>query len=319
MIGILTVLLAAFVLTLHNIVVRVLFSHQVFLGLFSLGGYVAPTFHNSFLLMFMRMLLVVPLMASLAPKLHPNTTKDIQKLFLPDSRKLLAQTLVCGVLMFVYISILYVAIGSIPAGIALTLFSTYPVFTALLSWRFFGDRPTLFKWGVAGIILLGTVLTIPQSSAMADGPLVAIGVVASISSGVIYAFYSVLAQKVFEKLHPVSFTWMSFAMTLLLSGLSLLVYPAHDGQLDWTPLWIGGLLSGLFSFSGHVMHNLGIRMIGATTASMINSSSPAITTILAWAVIHETLNVVQMIGILVVTVGIVLLSSERVLMRRSQS
>lgn len=307
MIGILIVLLAAFVLTLHNIVVRVLFSEQTILGLFTLGGYVTPTFQNSYLLMFLRMLLVVPLMASLSPKLYPGATKEIKQLWSPDYRSVLAQTLTCGVLMFVYISILYIAIGSIPTGIALTLFSTYPVFTALFSWRFFGDRPTLFKLGVAGIILIGTMLTIPQSSPLTDSRMVFIGVIASIGSGIIYALYSVMAQKVFEKLHPISFTWISFAITLGLSSLSLLVYPLQDGHLNWTPLWIGGLLSGLFSFAGHVMHNLGIRMIGATSAAMISSSSPAITAILAWAVIHETLDMVQFFGILIVTLGIVLL------------
>ena len=38
--------------------------------------------------------------------------------------------------MFLYLALLYVAIGQIATGIALTLFFTFPVFTALFSWIF---------------------------------------------------------------------------------------------------------------------------------------------------------------------------------------
>ncbi|MBD3881900.1 DMT family transporter [Phormidium tenue FACHB-886] len=318
MLGILTVLLSSFVLTFQNIIVRILFSEQLLLGLFLLGGYVEPNLQNSFLLMFMRMLLVVPLMVFLAPKLYPAALKEIKDLFAPDRRDVLRQAFGCGVLMFAYISLLYIAIGMIPTGIAMTLFFTYPVFTALLSWRFFGDRPTLFRGLVMGIILAGSALTIPQSSAAYSSQTIAIGSLASVSSGIIYALYTVIAQRCFEKLHPIPFTWISFATTLVLSGVSLLFWHLPATQLAWTPLWIGGLFSGLVSFVGHLLHNLGIRMIGATAASMIGSSSPALTALVAWVTIREALNLTQMLGISIVTAGIALMSGEKAIMRRSQ-
>ncbi len=322
--GILTVLLSSFVLSFHNITVRVLFSEHLVLNLFLLGGYVKPDLQNSFLLMFMRMLLVVPLMASLTFKLYPSALKEFKELFRRDASgalhertDVLIQAFGCGVLMFVYIASLYIAIGLIPTGIAMTLFFTYPVFTALLSWRFFGDafgglrqRPTRFRWLVMGIILVGSALTIPQSSATHSSHTIAIGISASVSAGIVYAFYCIIAQKCLEKFHPVPFTWISFASTLLLSGVSLLFWPPSIVQLDWTPLWIGSIFSGLVSFIGHTLNNVGIRMIGATTASMIGSSSPALTALVAWVTISETLNVIQSVGIGVVTLGIALLSGE---------
>lgn len=294
---------------------RVLFSEHLVVSLFLLGGYVKPDLQNSFLLMFMRMLLVVPLMASLAFKLYPSAQKEFQDLFRRDRLDVLTQALGCGVLMFIYIASLYIAIGLIPTGIAMTLFFTYPVFTALLAWRFFGDRPTLFRWLVMGIILVGGVLTIPQSSGGYSSNSIAIGIFASVSSGIVYAFYNVIAQKCLEKFHPVPFTWISFASTLLLSGVSLLIWPPASTQLDWTPLWIGSIFSGLVSFIGHTLNNLGIRMIGATKASIIGSSSPAMTALVAWATINETFNVIQILGIGIVTLGIALLSAESFLNR----
>lgn len=311
MLGILTVLLSSFVLSFHNITVRVLFSEHLVLGLFLLGGYVKPDLPNSFLLMFMRMLFVVPVMALLTPKLYPAALTEFQSLFARDRRDVLMQAFGCGVLMFVYIASLYIAIGSIPTGIAMTLFFTYPVFTALLSWQFFGDRPTLFRWIVMGIVLAGSVLTIPQSSATNSTNAIAIGILASVGSGIVYALYTVIAQKCFKKLHPIPFTWISFASTLLLSGVSLLFWQFPDAQLAWTPLWIGGIFSGLVSFIGHALNNLGIRAIGATAASIIGSSSPALTALVAWVTIRENLNAIQIVGIGIVTLGIALLSGER--------
>ncbi|BCL34230.1 DMT family transporter [Nostoc sp. MS1] len=306
----LTVLLSSFVLTFHNVTVRVLFSEHLVLGLFVLGGYVKPDLQNSFLLMFMRMLLVVPLMAALAFKLYPSAGKEFQELFSRERFDVLIQALGCGILMFIYIAALYVAIGLIPTGIALTLFFTYPVFTALLAWKFFGDRPSVFRWLVMGIILIGGVLTIPQSSSSYSSNNIAIGTFASLSAGVVYAFYNVIAQKCMERFHPVPFTWISFASTLLLSGVSLLLFSPADSQFDWTPLWIGSIFSGIVSFIGHTLNNSGIRMIGATKASIVGSSSPALTALVAWATISETLSLIQSLGIVVVTLGIALLSGE---------
>jgi drug/metabolite transporter (DMT)-like permease len=169
------------------------------------------------------------------------------------------------------------------------------------------------------IILGGGVLTIPHSSSSYSSHTITIGICASVVSGIVYAFYNVIAQKCLEKFHPVPFTWISFALTLLLSGISLLLFPPSMTQLDWTPMWVGSLFSGLTSFIGHSLYNLGIRKSGANTASIIGSSSPALTALVAWATISETLNIVQSVGIGIVTLGIALLSRERWIQKKHKT
>ncbi len=309
MLGFLIVLLSSVFFCFQNVIVRVLFHEYPILGLFQTGGFVDPTLQNSFLLMFMRMLLVVPLMAFLATKLYPPTWKDLEQLRNLEQRQLLLQSIGCGLLMFLYLALLYVAIGLIPTGIAMTLFFTYPVFTALFSWRLFSDRPSLLRWSVMGSVFLGSALTMPQINPTTDGHSL-IGYVAGIASGVTYALYTVIAQKSFEKLHPVPFTWISFATALVLSGASLLAWPVQNSQLPWSALWIGGLLSAIVTFAGHLMNNFGIRLIGATSASMVGASNPALTVALAWLTIQETLNGLQLFGVVIVTLSVALLSRE---------
>ncbi|NJR66293.1 MAG: DMT family transporter [Leptolyngbyaceae cyanobacterium CRU_2_3] len=246
MLGFLIVLLSSVFFCFQNVIVRVLFHEQTIFGFFQLGGFVTPTLQNSFLLMFMRMLLVVPLMAFLAPKFYSSTWKDIAQLRHLEQRNLLLQSFGCGVLMFLYLALLYISIGMVPAGIAMTLFFTYPAFTAIFSWRLFGDRPTFLRWGIMGLVFLGSILTLPHVSINA-GVNQYIGIITGITSGITYALYTVIAQKSFTNLHPVPFTWLSFTTTLVLSAVSLLFWHSND-QLLWLPLWTAGLLSAIVTF-----------------------------------------------------------------------
>jgi drug/metabolite transporter (DMT)-like permease len=308
--GFLIVFASALLFCFQNVIVRILFTPQQLFGLWSLGGYVEPVLANSFLLMVMRTLWVVPLMGVIAPKLYPNTWQELWQLKAPENRRLLFQSLGCGGLMFSYLAILYISIGLIPAGVALTLFFTYPLFTSLFSWWWFGDRPGRFRYGVMALVLLGTALTIPKLHMAANHNL-GLGVGLGIASGVVFALYTVIAQKSLTQIHPVPFTWLSFATTLVLSIVSLLVWHLPTAHLAWGALWIGGFLSALFTFGGHLLNNLGIRKIGAADASIVAAANPALTVVLAWLSIRETLSIVQILGVLIVTLGVILLGQEK--------
>ncbi|PZD70706.1 putative cystine transporter YijE [Acaryochloris thomasi RCC1774] len=303
----LLVLLASVFFCFQNVIVRVLFNEYTVAGVVQTGGFVTATLPNSFLLMAMRMLLVVPLMSALAPALHPTVWADLGGLCRPQQRRYLMRSLLGGASMYIYLALLYIAIGLIPTGIALTLFFVFPVFTALLSWRFFGDVPTSFRWGMMGLALLGSGLTIPQNGLATSG----LGVGLAIASGLAYGLYTVIAQKSFDHIHPVTFTWISFAVTLILSGISLLFWSAPETAIEWGPLWIGGLLSAIATSGGHLLYNSGIRQVGATSASIIGSTNPALTVVLAWLMIQETLSFVQLAGVALVTLSVALLSQER--------
>lgn len=303
MLGLGLVLLSSAFFCIQNVVVRILFAEQTLIGVGTTGGFLAPTLHNSFLLLLLRMLLAVPLMGLLTTRLHPQIWKDVRRLFHADGRRSLLHAIVGGLLMFTYLALLYVSIGLIATAIALTLFFTFPIFTALLSWRFLDQRPSATQWAIMGCIMMGSALTIPAEQWTGGGSLG--GVVLGIASGVAYATYTVNAQKSFEVLHPLTYTWLSFALTLLLSAACLVVWPiANASELAWTPIWVWSLVSGIVTFAGHMLYNSGIKYIGATLASMIGSANPALTVVLAWVTIRETLNAVQLLGVGVVTTSV---------------
>lgn len=302
--GYLIILLAAVCFSLQNLVARVLFNPYP-LGGMTVGGFVDPTLPNSFLLLFMRMLLGVPLMALVLTPLYPDLWPDLHRLKTPNHRRELGLALAGGGLMFLYLGLLYVSVGLIPTGIALTLFFTFPVYTALLSWVWFGHRPTGLRWGIMALILVGSGLTVPLGGGEALGWL---GVIFGLASALAYALYTVVAQKAFETYHPLPFTGISFAATLVLAGLCLRIWPVDLQGLDWTGLWVGSLLSALATASGHLLNNLGIRRVGATAAAMVGAANPALTAVLAALALQEHLSWVQSLGVVLVTLSVALLS-----------
>ena len=310
MLGFAIVLLSSLCFCVQNVIVRVLFNSHSLFGLVQTGGFVTPTLPHSFLLMFLRMLWAVPLMAVLASKLYAPTWSEMQRLCQKEHRSSLGQGLIGGGLMFLYLALLYISVGLLPTGIAMTLFFTYPVFTAFFSWQWFGQRPTGFRWTVMGTVLFGGMLTLPYA-AIAPGSQDTMGILTGIGSGIAYALYTTNAQRSLESIHPVPFTWISFTTTLILSAASFPFWQLQAAQLDWQPLWVGALLSALATFGGHLFKNIGIRSIGATPAATISASNPAFTAILAWVAIQEHLNGLQWIGIAIVTLSVALLSQER--------
>lgn len=310
LLGYFIVLLSSVFFCVQNVVVRVMFTAHSVLGIGTTGGFLPPTLQNSLLLLLLRMVLAVPLMALLAGQLYPHAWKDLRQLRAPSQRRGLYHALAGGGLMFAYLALLYLAIGMVATGIALTLFFTFPVFTALFSWRFFGSRPTGFRWIIMALVLVGSALTVPRTQFQStEGSWLGVGL--GVAAGVAYALYTVNAQKSFEHLHPVPYTWISFAVTLLLAALCLLLWPLTATDLAWGPLWIGSLLSGLVTFAGHVLYNSGIRLVGATSAAMIGSTNPALTVVLAWVAIQESLSLLQLLGVGVVTLSVAALSRER--------
>lgn len=308
--GYLLVMASSLFFCIQNVVVRILFTEQTVVGLGVTGGYVPPTLANSFLLLFLRMVVAVPLMAVFSQLLYPKLWGDLGHLLRHPQPRIWLHGLGGGTLMFLYLALLYLALGLVPTGVAMTLFFTFPVFTALLSWGLFGTPPSRYRWGIMALVMVGSVLTVPPED-MAWGQASGWGIVLGIASGVAYALYTVNAQKTFDFIHPVPFTWVSFAITLVLSAGCLGINPPNLTNLAWGPLWIGSVLSGLVTFGGHVLYNSGIRLVGATAAAMVGSANPALTVLLAWFSIQETLHALQLLGVTLVTGSVAALSGER--------
>ncbi|MEG4085154.1 EamA family transporter [Microcoleus sp. POL10_C6] len=321
--GLVLALSSAVVLSLFNVCLRILIkgkNPRVVFGLFEFPGVVTPGFGNSLLILLMRLIVVMALMPILATFLYPSVWKDIRRLFESGDRALWSKVLGSAFFLFLSQVLIYLAIGNIPAGIAITIFFIYPIVTVLGSWILFGSRPSKVGFfaivGItAGLILAGW----PSFAAPAPGGgNVGVGVAAALGSGITFAGYVLLTQMAAGKLHPIPFSLVNFAAIFVFSSLSLWVplsenFSPKIDQNVWPGLIVGGVVLGVLTLFSYLLNNFAIRFAGAALASVIGTLGPAMTALFGFLIINEKLQPVAILGMAVVTLSVAAMSVERIM------
>ena len=321
--GLVLALSSAVVLSLFNVCLRILIKRKnprVVFGLFEFPGVVTPGFGNSLLILLMRLIVVVVLMPILATFLYPSVWKDIRRLFQSGDRALWSKVLGSAFFLFLSQVLIYLAIGNIPAGIAITIFFIYPIVTVLGSWILFGSRPSTVGFlaivGItAGLILAGW----PSFATPAPGGgNVGVGVTAALASGITFAGYVLLTQMAAGKLHPIPFSLINFAAIFVFSSLSLWVplsenFAPKIDQNVWPGLIVGGVVLGVLTLFSYLLNNFAIRFAGAALASVIGTLGPALTALFGLIIINEKLQPVAILGMAVVTLSVGAMSVERIM------
>lgn len=308
--GMLIVILGSLCLATQNVLLRVIFAESSILGQFNWGGLIPPSPSNSLLVLQMRSVLILPAMVLLSYRLYPSTTRALRHLTQPQMRSTLHLALLSSSLLFLALTLLFMAIASIPAGVATVLFFIHPVITGLLSWKVFGSRPTRLRLGVTAGVLLGSGLVVPSFAGTISGS-VGLGVGAALGASVAYSLQGVLAQMCFKHIHPVPFTLINFAVMALLSTASLVLVHIEVPPEQWKVLGLISLIAAGLTLLGQLFYNIGIHLVRAASMSIVAVSNPVFTVMIAWLVLQESLQSRQILGMLLVVISIVLLGQEQ--------
>ncbi|MBF2065079.1 MAG: EamA family transporter [Calothrix sp. C42_A2020_038] len=338
--GFILVVLSVVASALYNVSIRAMFfpKSQIF-GVFDLTQLIAPTLGNCLLILMLRMLVVVPLMLVLAPIMHQGIWNDLKSLVdslasrtprqnVTSSRAVtkgvFVLTVISGLFLFLSQVLIYLAIGQVATGVAISLFFIYPVLSGFLTWLLFkSDRtsPTLSRVSAIACICFGELLVLGSNT---NNPNISFGSTAAIASGITFAIYIVLTRICAARLHPVSFTLLNFTTMLVLSFIALMIpLPTSLGvQVNTNNLLeliLSAFILGVLTLFGYVLNNLGIRKFGATRSALIGSCVPALTVIFAGLIIQESLELIQVMGVLVVTIGVSAVNLEKIRSRSRNS
>ncbi|HEY9752762.1 MAG TPA: EamA family transporter, partial [Coleofasciculaceae cyanobacterium] len=205
-IGFLCAFLSTIAFSIHNVIVRMIGRESNILGLLRWGGAVPQlNLGNSLMTLWLRMMVVLPLMVVIAKLAYPHFWEDIQwRLNARDrrERKPLVFGVISGIFLFLSQLCIYVAIGRIGPGSAVTLLFMYPLFTVLLSWLWLKKmRPTPMLWAVIGVIFWGVLLTLSPGGKL--GSLDRLGVTFACFAGIFFALYMTWMDLSFETLKAI--------------------------------------------------------------------------------------------------------------------
>jgi drug/metabolite transporter (DMT)-like permease len=198
------------------------------------------------------------------------------------------------------------ALQRIPASVAALLLYSYPVFVAFLAWVIGRRRPTGPEWGAMALALVGVALTVSPSEAI--GRADPLGLAMVMTSAVWYAGYITISDRIIARAGSlVSTTWITLGafVSFALVGWGTGSLP---GNLSLNLAWIM-LAMVVFSTILPIGTFLaGMGRVGPTAASLLSTLEPVFTTLLAAAILGETLGQRQMVGGAFVLVAVVVLN-----------
>jgi drug/metabolite transporter (DMT)-like permease len=308
--GFVIVVVGSLGLAMQNVLLRVIFSESDILGGATWGGFLTPTLSHSLLVLHLRSILILPAVILLSYRLYPATTEALRQLLRPDQRPTLRLALMSSSFLYLAMALLFVAIASIPAGVATVLFFMHPVITGLLAWGVFGSRPSRLRLVVTAGVMLGSLLVVPNVAGNGAGAM-GLGVGAALGASVGYSLQGVQAQICFRQLHPVPFTLINFAVMACWSTLSLFLIQIDVSPQQWGLLWGISVITAGLTLLGQLCYNVGIHLVRAASMSIVAVSNPVLTVILAWLLLQESLQGRQILGMVLVVVSIVALSQDQ--------
>ena len=135
-------------------------------------------------------------------------------------------------------------------------------------------------------------------------------------SGIAFAFHLLFIQLCTKRIHPIPFSLINFCSILIFSIISLFIPLAPSWALSvepdmWNNIIISGIILGIFSIISYLANNFGISLIGAPRAAIFSSIGPILTSILVWIIIGKSLIGLQILAMIIVTIGVTVLNLER--------
>ena len=193
---------------------------------------------------------------------------------------------------------------TVPVSTIGVLYMTYPVFTVLIGWAWFRDRPSFNALCGAGIVLLAALLV--SSPAAVDPqhlPAMLISLTAPISFGI---GINILVHKL-NPISPIKRV-ASFTVGASLSLVPLLIATEPQAVLPQTPAqWqlIAGLALGT-ALIPQLIYTTYAHRIGAARSAVAGSIELPTMFFIGWFALGETIGLAQWLACLLITLAIVL-------------
>lgn len=193
-------------------------------------------------------------------------------------------------------------------SVAAVMLYTAPVFVVLMSAVLFGEKLTKNKLIAALVAFLGCAFV--SGIIGGAGRLSAVGILFGLGSGIGYALYSIFSRYALERGYSsatISFYTFVFAVIpcFFLADRSAGFAALTSGFGDFA---ITVLIILFVTLAPYLLYTRGLQGLENGTASIIASIEPVVATLVGWGLYHETLNLWNVMGIVLVLFSIVLIN-----------
>lgn len=210
------------------------------------------------------------------------------------------------------------------ASVATVLAYSSPAFTVLLARPILKESLTARKLVAVVMSFAGCALVAKAYSAEAwlvnaDGKSGALGIVIGLGTGLAFAFYN-LGGRWSAKRFSNSWTVTAYGFTFAAGGLFLanvVLALTQNSQPFFTlgTQWSGWIILAILavgpSLAGFGLYTMSLRYLQASTAGLIASLEPALTAIMAFFILRETMDALQWLGAGLILAAVVMVQGDK--------
>ena len=219
-----------------------------------------------------------------------------------ENFKILLPMMVCGILFGVDIAVWNISIQNSSATQATLLTNLSPIWVGVFSFVFLSYRPRKSFWLGTVIALIGMIVFVGVETLLEFKLDYAFFL--GLLSGVLYALYILTSKNVLAKLEVITFITYS----MIFSTICLFLINVYFGEnftgfsnKGWISLLLQGILCQLIAW---LLISYATKNMRATRVSLSLLSQAIFATILAAIFVNEKITIVQMIGSVIILVGI---------------
>ncbi|MEZ6058434.1 MAG: DMT family transporter [Planctomycetaceae bacterium] len=199
------------------------------------------------------------------------------------------------------------------AGNAALIIATVPMWTAILSRLFLGERLRMLAWGGLLIALIGTITVALQTGDATIKVSYLLGNLLMLLAALLWAGGTVYSRKLLHRISPMQLSSTAAFLALPVHILTaLMVFPGGEVELRSANLWLILFYSGVLSTGLALpMWNFGVRQAGSAHAAIIQNMVPLVAIIAAWAIRGEVITGPQIVGGILILSGIITMRFTR--------
>ncbi|HEY7463567.1 MAG TPA: DMT family transporter [Candidatus Limnocylindria bacterium] len=228
----------------------------------------------------------------------------------PGSQVLLAW--LAGIFFAIDLEMFHHTIPLVGAGLATVLGNTQVVFVGVLAWLIIGERMAPRTALSIPVVLVGVVLISGVIGADAYGANPQLGVLTGLTTGLSYAAFLIILRQGNADLRrpagPLFDATLSATLCSILIGLPL-------GELELVPSWPAHgylfVLAFTNQFIGWLMISVSLPRLPAALSSVVLTTQPVSSVVLAMLLVGEQPSVVQLLGGGVIVAGLLLATVRR--------
>jgi drug/metabolite transporter (DMT)-like permease len=192
------------------------------------------------------------------------------------------------------------------ASISTVVQCNAPIFVTIMAWIIFKEALTLKKIVAVGLSVVGTVL-ISGILGMSNIKISSLGIGAALLSAIFYGSFSLFGKKLTGDYNPWTILLYIFGFaTLTLLPFQILNPNPVPHQFPAVAYFAGLIL--IATISGFAIYTTALARLQASIAAITATSEVVFAAVLAYLILNERLDVLQILGAALIVSGVILVS-----------